>query len=376
MAKETKKEEIADAPQTALREAMKNNHHFNDIEANTYTVSTGSLGFDLETDGGIKNSIIRVAGMAETGKTSFALNVTRIFLLGKNRRAIYFLSDKDLSPNLMVRSGVKFVDNLDDWKDGTCYIIRTNVYETVCNTIKELIEKGDGKYHNDKQYMFILDSMDNFAPKSALEGSFGDSSSKGGTGAITSHFFQCFNILLPLLGHFTIMISQFRDTINMGKGAPIIKQMSTSGGRSQEHAASWAFEFAPAMNSQEDMFWEGVPYKSKKIGHNCIIRIKKSTNEKTGTTVKYPVIYGRENGNSIWIEREIFSALLLWRKVVAKSSWLQVAPATLAEIRKIDPEFPEQIQGEEKFVKALEERPKVTEYLYKNFRDSLTSASE
>jgi hypothetical protein len=134
--------------------------------------------------------------MAETGKTSFSLNIAKNFLKVPNRRALYFLSDKDLTENLIIRSGVKFVSDINEWIDGTCYIIRTNVYEMVCNTIKKLLE---GRQTN-KQYLFILDSMDNFAPKSALEAeSFGDSKQKGGTGAISSHFFQCFNQILPLL---------------------------------------------------------------------------------------------------------------------------------------------------------------------------------
>lgn len=357
-----------DPAQLVLKERLKDETgHFNYIEPKFYTVSTGSLNLDLET-GGIPPSIIRASGMAEAGKTSFSFNLVKIFLDDKTRRrrGIYFLSDKELSDNLISRSGVKLVEDLDDWVDGTCYVIRTNVYETVCNTIRDLIQTKD------IEYIFVLDSMDNFAPKAALESEFGESSQKGGTSAITAHFFRCFNILLPRLGHITIMISQYRDSVNIGRGAPIIKQTNSSGGRALEHGVLWAFEFQVPQNSNDDMFWEGTPWKSKKIGHNCIVQFKKSTNEKTGTKVKYPIIYGRNNGKSVWVEREIFDQLQIWGMIKSKGAWNTWSESMYKELKEIDKDIEQQIQGQENVVKYLESKPEVTDYLYKKFKDILS----
>ncbi len=362
-----------DNVQEILKEVLKDETgHFNYIKPKNYTISTGSLNLDLETGGGIKPTIIRASGMSEAGKTSFSLNIVKNFLDDKmrKRRAIYFLSDKELSEDIVKRSGVTFVENLNDFVDSTCYIIRTNIYETVCNIIKKVIQERN------IEFIFVLDSMDNFAPKAALESDFGESSQKGGTSAISAHFFRCFNILLPRLGHITIMISQYRDSVNISRYAPPIqKQTNSSGGRAIEHAVSWAFEFQIPMSSKDDMFWEGEPYKSKKIGHNCIIQFKKSPNEKTGTKVKYPIIYGRVGGKSIWIEREIFSQLLLWDMLKKKGPWLEIGSNLLEELQKIDAEFPKQIQGEDNLVKLLEEKPQITEFLYKKFKDILSKES-
>ena len=367
----TNKDEKIDKEQEKLQASLDKNprDHFNDITTHPYKISTGSLTLDLEMGGGVPNSIVRCAGESETGKSSFALNVAKIFLQEKNRRAIYFLSDKDLSETLIARCGVKFVDDVEKWEDGTCYIVRTNVYEMVLNTINTLVKDRQ----TSKSYLFILDSMDNLAPKAKLEvEDFSDVNRLGGTGAISAHFFQCYNILLPRLGHTVIMISQFRDTINASqRQAPIHKQMSTSGGRAIEHAVSWAFEFLPALNSKDDMFWEAEPYKSKKIGHNCIIQFKKTTNEKTGNKVKYPIVYNRLDGNSIWIEREIFNILLLNGQIKAKASWLEISDFLLEEIHKIDKDFPPKIQGEDKFVTLLMEKPKLSQYLYKMAKETL-----
>jgi hypothetical protein len=165
------------------------------------------------------------------------------------------------------------------------------------------------------------------------------------------------------------MISQFRDTVNISKYAPPVhKQTSSSGGRAIEHAVVWAFEFQLPMDSKKDMFWEGAPYQSKKIGHNCIIQFKKTTNEKTGERVKYPIIYGRADGRSIWIEREVYDQLLAWEKMKRKGGWLEWAEDMLEELTKIDADVPKQIQGEDNFVKFLESNPKVTQYLYDKFK--------
>jgi hypothetical protein len=367
------KEEIKldkkDKLQEIVKEVLSKNAHFNDIVPKDYSVSTGSLNLDLET-GKIGPSIIRCSGMAEAGKTSFSLNLVKNFLSDKTRRrrAIYFLSDKELSEGLIVRCGVKFVENMDDWIDGTCFVIRTNEYETVCNTIKKAI-KGDSGV----EIIFVLDSMDNFAPKAALEADFGDSFQKGGTSAITAHFFRCFNIELPRLGHLVVMISQYRDSVQIGKGAPIIKQTSSSGGRALEHGVIWAFEFQLPMNSKEDMFWEGEPYKSKKLGHNCIVQFKKSTNEKTGVKVKYPIIYGRQAGNSIWIEKEIFDQLLMWGMLKSKGAWNTWSDVIYKELQEIDKEIPQQIQGQDNVVKYLESKPDVSKFLYAKIKDVLSS---
>jgi hypothetical protein len=364
-----KKDEL----QEVLKEVLSKNGHFNDIVPKNYRVSTGSLNLDLET-GGLQPSIIRCSGMAEAGKTSFSLNIVKNFLgdMARKRRAIYFLSDKELSEGLVNRCGVKFVEDMDDWTDGTCFIIRTNEYETVCNTIRKAITK---KGNSDTEIVFVLDSMDNFAPKAAFEVDFGESFQKGGTSAITAHFFRCFNILLPRLGHLVIMISQYRDSVHIGKGAPIIKQTSSSGGRALEHGVIWAFEFQIAMNSKEDMFWDGEPFKGKKIGHNCIIQFKKSTNEKTGTKVKYPIIYGRTDGKSIWVEREIVDQLLIWNMIKGKGAWYTWSDNIHKELLAIEKETPLQIQGEDNIVKWLEEKPQVSDFLYKKLKDVLSNES-
>lgn len=358
--------EIDDSAQKIMAEVIEDKTaHFNHINVEKYKTSTGSFNFDLELNGGIEPCILRCGGPAEAGKTSFSLNLMRIFLMQPNRRGIYFLSDKEVTKELIDRVGVKFVEDFDQWEDGTCFILRTNIYETVCNTIRKLLSQTS------KLYCFVLDSMDNFSPKAALQVDFGESSQKGGTSAITSHFFRCYNILLPRSGHLTILISQERDTFTISryqKATP--KQFNSSGGRAMEHAATWAFEFELAVG--KDILWSGEPHKSEKLGHNCIINLKKSTNEKTGNVIRFPIKHNRIGGNSIWLERELCDQLLAWEMIKKKKSWLVFSDIVKSECNEKNIEIKEQIQGYNNLLAYLEENKKLTKYLTEKFKELIS----
>ncbi len=361
MAKQPKEQtEDKDKAQEALKKTIKTGSHFNDIVPKKYLLSTGSLNLDVEMWGGIKPSFIKLSGESETGKTSFCFKVINNFLSDKTRkrRAIYFASDKDVSDELIARCGVPFVEDLDEFIDGKCYLIRTNIYETVCNSIKNVVEQD-----KETEYIFVLDSLDNFAPKAALEVDFGESSQKGGTSAISAHFCKTFDVLLPRSGHVVIFVCQYRDTINIGRTF-VHKQSNSSGGRAVEHAVTWAFEFCPALNQKDDIFWKGEQGKSERLGHNCIITIKKSPNERTGQKVKYPVLYGRKDGNAVWTEKELFDQCIWFGMMKRKGAWVEWDSSVLAELQKIDPETPKQINGEDNFVQFLESKPEITKFLY------------
>ena len=53
--------------------------HYNDLERVDWVCSTGSLQLDLFMDGGIRPGVLRLSGEPESGKTSFALNIAKLF---------------------------------------------------------------------------------------------------------------------------------------------------------------------------------------------------------------------------------------------------------------------------------------------------------
>ena len=69
-------------PNETLESFLKENkdHHYNFEEEVTYKVSSGSLKFDYELNGGFGPGLHRFTGINEGGKTSEALEVMKNFL--------------------------------------------------------------------------------------------------------------------------------------------------------------------------------------------------------------------------------------------------------------------------------------------------------
>ena len=114
--------------------------HYNDLEQITWTCSTGSLQLDLFLDGGLKPGIFRVSGEPESGKTSFALNVARIFQdTVPNGFVFYINAEGRLTNELIERAGIDTSEN--KWCS-----FDSNILETSMGMIKELItENGKGE---------------------------------------------------------------------------------------------------------------------------------------------------------------------------------------------------------------------------------------
>ena len=72
--------------------------------------------------------------------------------------------------------------------------------------------------------------------------------------------------------------------------------------------------------------------------------VKKSPNEKTNYTLEYPIRYGRKNGTSIWVERELIDMLYLWGYINKKGAWISVEKDFLNILEENNFTFPEKIQ--------------------------------
>ena len=136
------------------------------------------------------------------------------------------------------------------------------------------------------------------------------------------------------------------------------------------HFANWILEFETKFNKDLILEKPNEKYdavKNKIIGHNVKIAIKKSTNESTNSKVQYPIKYGRDNGNSIWIEYEVIEQLKAWEMIEAKTAWITVCDDLLKELTENGFTVPKQIQGMDNFRKLLEEDQKLTSYLFEKF---------
>ena len=125
-------------------------------------------------------------------------------------------------------------------------------------------------------------------------------------------------MVLPImkLNHMMILTSQVRVEVATNpyaaRGGPRMKQ---AGGNAIKHYANFILEFQERYSN--DIMFENpsatrIEDKGNPIGHFCKIIFRKSINERTGSQVRYPIRYGRKNGTSVWLEREIIDLLYLW----------------------------------------------------------------
>lgn len=349
-------------------------NHYNFEEDIDYKVSYGSLVVDFELQGGIGPGLHRFTGMNEGGKTSAALEVMRNFLnTVPNSRGFYIKAEGRLSKNMKDRSGVEFTNKPEEWQNGNCFVFECNVYETVAEAMRNLVYDNS----EDIRYFFLLDSVDGLITKNDAEKSFEESSKVAGGAVIAATFMKRVSIALAKRGHMAVFISQVRADIKLDpySKAPI-RQTTATGGNALLHFANYIFEFEPRFKT--DMILQKPlekydPQKNPYIGHYAKITVKKSPNEKTNSVIRYPIIYGRVGGKSIWNEKEILDMLYLWGHAEKKGAWISISADLRNEALEHKIEIPETIQGENKFNTLVEEDQKIKNFFIKYFRDLILS---
>lgn len=363
--------------QASLKSFLKQNedHHYNFEEEIDYKVSSGSLKVDFELEGGLGPGLHRFIGMNEGGKSSEALEVMKNFLKMPNSKGVYIKAEGRLSRDMRRRCGVNFVASEDDWRDGTCFVFDSNIYETVLDLMRVLVARNP----EETKYCFVLDSLDGLIMKDDLNKGFEDSHKVAGGALLGAKFMQKMSIALAKRGHMAIFISQVRADIKLDpySKAPI-RQTTATGGNALLHFANYILEFEPRF--KKDLILENPTQpidqqKNKILGHIVKITVKKSPNEKTNYTLQYPIKYGRSEGTSVWVEREIIDMLYLWGYINKKGAWISTEKDFLDMLKDQKYEFPEKIQGEPKLNALLEGDPELTNFLIGHFKDIIVEQS-
>jgi RecA/RadA recombinase len=344
-------------------------HHYNFEDEIDYKVSSGSLKVDFELNGGFGPGLHRFTGMNEGGKSSEALEVMRNFLTMPNSKGVYIKAEGRLSSEMKKRCGINLTFEESKWDAGKCFIFDCNIYETVLDLMRVLVARNP----EETRYCFVLDSLDGLIMKDDLNKGFEDSHKVAGGALLGAKFMQKMSIALAKRGHMAIFISQVRADIKLDpySKAPI-RQTTATGGNALLHFANYILEFEPRF--KKDLILENQTQpidqqKNKILGHIAKITVKKSPNEKTNYTLEYPIKYGRIDGNSIWIEREIIDMLYMWGYIVRKGAWISCEDDFIQTLKSNKFEFPDKIQGESNLNKELESNPELVSFLISHFKD-------
>ena len=349
-----------------LSDKNNKNFHYNDYKELDYKIPTGSLNLDLSLGGGFPAGVHRFTGVNEGGKTSCALAVAKNFQdhFGEKAMVVYIKSEGRLSNEMVARSGV-------DSSEERFFKFDCNVFEKVFELIRMLVKENE----DDKKYMFIVDSVDALCRQNDYEKPFEDSEQVAGGALITSVFLK--KMVLPIikLNHMMILTSQVRVEVATNpyaaRGGPKTKQ---AGGNAIKHYANFILEFQDRYNS--DILFENptaakLEDKGSPIGHICKIVFSKSVNEKTGASVRYPIRYGRTNGKSVWLEKEVIDMCYIWGFLEKKGAWISLDKEIVQRCKKAKVEFFEKIQGEQKLIDFLENNTDFCQFLLELIKEEV-----
>lgn len=341
----------------------KKESHFNYEDSVDYQISSGSLKLDIEMGGGIRPGIIRATGVSEGGKTSCGLAFARNFQQTvKNGFVLYFKSEGRLSEQMLERSGI-------DRDPEKFRVFESNSYEGTLECIRTFVRESK---EGDFKCFFMIDSMDALVPDMDATKSFSEANKVAGGALLSADFLKKMALALSKRGHICYMISQVRSAVSINpyeKGDP--KLTNASGGNAALHYSDWILEFQQRHGA--DLIRENPDDKKSNIlGHYCKVIFRKTPNEKTHTEVKYPIKYNQTNGNSIWVEHEIFGILKQYNFLEKSGAWLKFDPEAHKELVKAGFDVPVQIQGAPKFLELLTANKSLTDFYYKKFKDSLS----
>jgi hypothetical protein len=265
---------------------------------------------------------------------------------------------------MMSRCGLPFVTKAEDWEDGTIFVFKTNIFESVINLIQKLLENNEKETY----FCFIIDSMDGLILRDDYKKTFEENVKVAGTPLLTKRFFQKLGGRLSELGHLVLMTTQYSSNIEIQYTKATEKRSKQGGGGwALAHFANYAFDFSETNNSDQikEIKDQPVTPNNRQLGKIVKVKFTKSPNEQTNMMVPYPVKHGVVGGSSVWREYEIFDILTQFKILNQKGAWTSIPDEAILEgLEKNGAKLPENKKwnGSKAFLSWLNEDKSAQEY--------------
>lgn len=383
--KQQEKEEIVDSVKVAAENFFKANKasiYTEELVSDPFMVSTGVIGLDTMLGGGVPSGIlVRLLGPPSSGKSSEGLLIIKNFLeTRKKARGLIIPTEARLTEKLKSRSGVKFVHDPADWVNGTCLILPMNIYEKIANFIWTLVKTNELHKKEDREnFIVMIDCMDYLHLEDDFNKSFGENNKVAGPQYMTKKIWSKMALAFNAGQHIFLATSQQSAAPKIDPYAKDpLRQGGSSGGTNVQYQASLVLDFNTRYEGDYILSDPDAKYderKNPKIGHIVKGIVRKSDNEKYDTRFEYAVKYGRTDGNSIWVEKDVLDQLITWgllgREGGKEKGSLCFESSLYKELEAIDPDCPEKFRGLNAALKFLEGSPKVTAFLDEKLKNTL-----
>ncbi len=376
MAKQKIDKEEEKSTKNSLTDILKEHktEHYNFEERVDWKITTGSLLLDVAMEGGVSPSLIRLAGGNNEGKTPAALEICRNFLKTiPNSKVIWVMAEgRGLSKENRERCQLKFTYDSDNFNVGEIFVLESNVYELFIKIVKDAVLNNPNNY----KYCFVVDSIDGLQLRDDRAKEITENNRVAGSPSLSKKMLQSLSLGMFKYGHVMILLSQVTSEIKLDQYQKTANRGGQfSGGNSLLHGSDYIIEFNTSYPSDyilDNPSGKLNDGKSKPVGKYCKVVLQKSAMETSRKQlIQYPIKFGRKP-SGIWLEYECVDMLLAFNFLEKSGpSWLCWENGIFQEVKQIDAEAPEKIQGMDKTRQYLESQPNVTEYLVNKFKTTL-----
>lgn len=354
--KEDKQQTSSDILKSLMQDKNYSGDIYNSIVPLGTPISSGSIILDSVVK--IRSGqVVRLVGKgAEQGKTSLSFVLAENYMKAMPKsKTIFVKAEGRLSTEMKQRVGLNFVDSPDEWVEGTVFVLSCNVFETVAKIIVDTLKSG---YECGENICIIIDSLDGLILKKDLEKHMDGEAKVAGVPKLTKELFR--HLALPIAHYDALLLvtGQYAAEIKIDPYAPNIpRQASSSGGSAIGHQSDYVFEFQPRYNGDyilEKPKEQPDQFKNKVKGLWVKLAIRKSANDVSGITVKYPIQKGKV-GNCIWKSLEVCDMMIAYEMVEKSGSWFKFPDDIREKAQSFGLTLQEKVQGYDNLLEYLQQ---------------------